>query len=85
LLGQQSGAFRFLHENFFVREILNSESLEPVGECNVERRRQQGEQYIDATAGDIQLNRDSRARPARLRQRNEATEILHRSKIRNQG
>ena len=35
---------------------------------NVERRGQQGEQYIDATTGDIKSNLDSRAfLPARLR------------------
>jgi len=35
-------------------------ALKPGGGCNVERRRQQGEQDIDVPPGDIQSNLDSR-------------------------
>ena len=49
-------------KHFSVREILEAKSRKPGGGCNVERRGQQGEQYIDATTGDLKLNSDSRTR-----------------------
>ena len=45
------------------REFLNAKPPEPDGGCNVERRGQQGEQYIDAPPGDLSLNLNSHAQP----------------------
>ena len=46
---------------FSTRRILSAKLPEPGGECNVERRGQQGEQYIDTPTGDIKSKPDSRA------------------------